>query len=697
MRQTGMSQNDIAFRVALGNMRYAQCTAKDVALLRTRVYAPSGPSFVTSLAGYEDVAIITARNAHRDAINIDGAERFAERAGKPLHYFHSRDMWGKVKDSLSIRQAQKLYSAIDDPIRRGNVIGRRLQKALWALRPAMTDHLAGILALCEGMPVLLKANEATELGATNGAAGVVHGWSAHSDSAGREYLDVLFVRLLHPPKPFQLSGLDENVVPITPCRRSVTCKLPVGKITITIQRDQPACLQNFAISDFTSQGLTRTRNVVHPRHCRNHQSLYTVLSRSSSLNDTIILEGIDAAKIQSGASSALLQEFRDLEILDEITSQRESSTLSLSVAGSTRAELISSFLALQEPNYVPPRADSALPWDCFDRSYPSASSLVVTDRPTNNSRCKRSAPVAEWTVASISNKRPRLSPDIEVRSPPRIGLRWDAMDWSCAYDSVLTIVWNLKVDLGNAWLQSLHSLSVASALLVTRFVALPTEAVALEPVRNTLRDLLSMMDPTAFPRKGETMASVSDLALALFHCSAPCGVSEALCTICHTCFSHPTDLCTSYVWTVLPDIVRRVPSERAMVPMQAVIDILISAGYPVRCRACRNACDVTSTFHTAPPIVCIDVGNVDGLRADDTLHFPVAGADTCWKLRGVIYHGFQHFTARYIAEDDSVWYHDGASTGQYCIREAGTTRELDLFVARNRRACHYLYTQVDAR
>ncbi|KAI9063185.1 hypothetical protein FKP32DRAFT_1531249, partial [Trametes sanguinea] len=309
MRQRGMSPADVAFRTALSNLRYANCTDADIALLRTRVFSSQASSPVTNLDGFEDVSIITARNAHRDAINRDGAERYAQRTGKQLHYFYSHDSWGKTKDSASVRKAQKQYASISDPIRQGNAISQRLQRVLWSLRPAMTEHHPGVLALCEGMPVILKANEATEVGATNGAAGHVEGWQARSDASGREYLQVLFVRLDRPPRDFQLDGLPPNVVPITPMKRSVACTLPTDDIVLTIQREQVACLQNFAISDFTSQGLTRLKNVVHPRYCSNHQSLYTVLSRSSSLQDTVVLEGLDVSKMRCGPSPALLQEF----------------------------------------------------------------------------------------------------------------------------------------------------------------------------------------------------------------------------------------------------------------------------------------------------------------------------------------------------------------------------------------------------
>ncbi|KAI0819447.1 hypothetical protein BC628DRAFT_1283098, partial [Trametes gibbosa] len=309
MRQTGVSDEDVAFRVALANMRYAQCTTGDIQLLQRRVYSPYRAPQVGNIERFAFVSVITARNACRDAINIDKAVRFAADASKELHYFYSVDGWGKRRESASIRQAQRDYADTVDPIRTSNYIGARLQSALWSLRPNMTDHHAGVLALCEGMPVLLKSNEATELCATNGAPGFVHGWNSHADSQGREHLDILFIQLNKPPRDVQIPGLPVNVIPVARSLRTIKCTLREGDTVVTIQRSQVPCLQNFALTDFACQGLTRVENVIHPVECRNHQSLYTVFSRSASFLNTLVLEGFSAAKLQGGTSRALMQEF----------------------------------------------------------------------------------------------------------------------------------------------------------------------------------------------------------------------------------------------------------------------------------------------------------------------------------------------------------------------------------------------------
>lgn len=91
-------------------------------------------------------------------------------------------------------------------------------------------------------------------------------------------------------------------------------------------------------------------------------------------------------------------------------------------------------------------------------------------------------------------------------------------------------------------------------------------------------------------------------------------------------------------------------------------------------------------------MIVFDVGLCPDFAVTDRFTLPIRDSrDAIWELRGAIYHGFNHFTARYVASDKSVWYHDGATTGRHCLREADGIELLDLRTARGRRVSHYLY------
>ncbi|KZT18398.1 hypothetical protein NEOLEDRAFT_1080378, partial [Neolentinus lepideus HHB14362 ss-1] len=299
MRQLGQSENDHRFRVALENMRYKACTRDDIALLQSRVphSGPDSPSLADALFHY--ISIITGQNANCDTINALSAPRFAADHNQELVHFYSSDTWGGQKQTQSLAGSRRASLQYVDPIRRTNTINPDIQNALWELPPSLSDHAPGVLPLCIGMPVMLKHNDATELGVTNGAEATVVGWRATDLPSGHKALDTLFVKLVSPPKPIKLHSLPENVVPITRKKRRVTCMLP-NDDKVRIDREQVSVLLNFAMTDFCSQGRTRVANVCDLCSCSSHQSYYTTLSWSSSLQGTCIPFGFDPGKITGG-------------------------------------------------------------------------------------------------------------------------------------------------------------------------------------------------------------------------------------------------------------------------------------------------------------------------------------------------------------------------------------------------------------
>lgn len=318
MRQCGMSDEDKKYRTCLENMRYGRCTQEDIELLNSRIMNPEGPSIHEKR--FKDVSVITPLNGQRDAWNATGVQRFAAETGQSLHRFHSIDTCSQKSRSTSVVQDLKDQKTRLRTESNTNLLPFAAQKRLWNLTPALTDHVAGTLDICIGMPVLLKHNEATELCATNGAEATIIDWTAQSNPHGSQSLKTLFVKLKNPPRSMKLDSLPENVIPLTLSPHPVICTLPEGRVSIS--RSQISVLPNFAMTDYGAQGRTRPCNPVDLRTCRGHQSAYTCLSRSSSLEGTLILYPFRTEKITSGATGDLRREYKDLEILDDITRMR---------------------------------------------------------------------------------------------------------------------------------------------------------------------------------------------------------------------------------------------------------------------------------------------------------------------------------------------------------------------------------------
>ena len=344
MRQNISSEDDDRFRTMLGNLRYKNCTDKDLDYLKSRTVTKSNQSHLLT-PNTKDVPIITGRNVQRDKINLLCSEKYISEQKLESCDFYSVD---------------KLVSSKNNQF---SLMTTSLQKQLWDTLPVDSEHLPGKLTLCLGIPVMIKYNEATECSVTNGADCIVVGWQSTTVYDIRT-LEIIFVRLLKPKEPIQLEGLPINVVPIRCLERQITCRLPDDSEIIIIRKQVPV-IPNFAITDYVSQGKTRPFNVIDPKYLETYQSIYTALSRGSTSSGTILLRDINPVRIQGGLRMKhgdLFKEMQQLELLDDITTQQYQRNLSPDVKGLLRWELIGSFLEKVGSNYVPPNADPHLGW-----------------------------------------------------------------------------------------------------------------------------------------------------------------------------------------------------------------------------------------------------------------------------------------------------------------------------------------------
>lgn len=189
------------------------------------------------------------------------------------------------------------------------------------------------------MPVLLRHNEATECCMTKGAEATVVSWQSSAGPEGQNILDTLFVRLENPPREVNIEALPKNVVLITRQTTATVCSLPNDDLSC----EQVLVLPNFGMTDYSSQGRTRPDNPVDLNSCRTHQSYYTCLSRSASAAGTIIVQGFGEKIITGGASGHLRQEFRELELLDDITRLKYEGELPDKILGNNRNSVIEHF------------------------------------------------------------------------------------------------------------------------------------------------------------------------------------------------------------------------------------------------------------------------------------------------------------------------------------------------------------------
>ncbi len=116
------------------------------------------------------------------------------------------------------------------------------------------------------------------------------------------------MKLVKSPQTIQLPHLPENDIPVIATPTSIGCILKNNR-KLTVNKYQIWLLLNFAITDYYSQGQICEYNIVDLTHCQTYQSIYTCLSRSSSLKHTLILHDFDCRKLKEDTSSDLRREY----------------------------------------------------------------------------------------------------------------------------------------------------------------------------------------------------------------------------------------------------------------------------------------------------------------------------------------------------------------------------------------------------
>ena len=685
MRQKKQSLKDALLRKALINMRYAKCTPEDISFLRTLQAGQRPDQPKISAKEFRNAAIICGRHTQKDQINLMGCERFAEDTGQELTNFYSIDKRGKGIDPASGNKKKKKTSEKYS----SNDLQFEDQHEIWKLRHGSTENFAGKLSLCIGMPVMIRNNDATELCITNGQEGFVAGWDYQIGPHGKKVLDTLFVKLDKPSKNINIPGLPENVVPIVKISKTIQCTY-LSDLSDSIERQQVSILPNFAMTDYASQGKSRQKNPVHLSSCHSHMSYYTCLSRSTSAVGTIIIQGFDPSVITRGCSGYLRQEFREHEILDDITRLRYEGNLPDDINGSLRNSLIRQYQEWKGTDYVPNNVDEALKWSKND---PMDLLPIITDSPweiidkskkpknvskpvTNFVPAKGSIPVSkpqnEFNESGHVNKKIKADNEYTssiINSPT--GLRWDSNDYSCSYDSLFSILYNTFTENHAEW--KIHYQNVNEEymkVLGNGFEEVYQGNFSLEFIRDVVRDKLYLSYPTLFP-KGRNSASVSELAFKVLALDTLDGISNLYCSTCDH-YEPEIDYNIGCVFNISP---YKVPSTQYFISE-------LNIPQNERCGKCLTSLKNVLTYNEPPKILILEYPYTT-IKTSHKIKIKVNNTNTFLYLKGIVYYGENHFTSRIITKDGKIWFNDGITTGGKSIEEG----HLSTMTDKNLRKC----------
>jgi hypothetical protein len=666
MRQKNQTNEDASLRKALTNMRYGACTKDDIEFLNTRIAGRRSDQPKVASKDFRNIAIICGRHTEKDMINQLGCERFAADTNQTLVHFYSVDKWARNrKNNKTKRSSSEIHDSeeidLDD------------QHEIWKLHPGRTDHFPGRLPLCLGMPVIIKHNYATELCMTNGQEGTVVGWQASQGIHGTLTLDTLFVKLDNPPQPIKLNGLPDNVVPIVKVTQTIICRF-LNDLTESIERQQVYVQLNFAMTAHASQGKTRPHNIAHLNSCRDHMAYYTALSRSASASGTIIIQGFSEHVITKPCSGWLRQEFREQEILDDITAIRYGDKLPSHISGKLRNDLLRQYQSWKSTGYTPEKTDHVLRWS---PAKPMSLIEEVIDSEWQLITKKKDAKISvektenDFTPPVLTPKRKNKDPTLPVEKRKKvthssasdkqniiqpIGLIWDENNYSCSYDSLILIIYHIWIRHTMIWTDRLLEInSDYLRILVDGFTNVIQARTSLENTRDNLRHLLYERHPRLFPM-GRNYASVGDLASHIFGQSKSISYVRSMCSHCQHVSGESIRPVT---------FVNSVRSGFAGTASDWMMQRTHTTRY---CPSCGEQLMRISNYVNVPSILIFEHVNEYDLDIQKSIQLTVAKQKTNFSLRGMIYFGGYHFTSRVISLEGNVWYNDGMITGRRCIQ-----------------------------
>ncbi|KAH7918712.1 hypothetical protein BV22DRAFT_1024146, partial [Leucogyrophana mollusca] len=263
------------------------------------------------------------------------------------------------------------------------------------------------------------------------------------------------------------------------------------------------------------------------------------------------------------------------------------------------------------------------------------------------------------------------------------GLQWDGKDYSCSYDALFAILYNIWQEHPRHWSKTFNGLGVFAECLVEGFQNVYKDAITLEEVRDHVRNRLHAFSPDAFPF-GQKGATMGELASVMLNPSSPrdvwlrCGSCGSRVPVGGTMFNF------AYVSVKEPTTTDNWLAHR------------FQTRSPPHCPECSSL--LRGVWHSdsppnlmalqiyGQPITISPVVKIMGKSRNSHLH-----------LKGIVYHGQFHFTARLISSERLVYFHDGARSAGATLTTKGHLNKFsdaDLMECEGRQATLVVYAKI---
>lgn len=280
---------------------------------------------------------------------------------------------------------------------------------------------------------------------------------------------------------------------------------------------------------------------------------------------------------------------------------------------------------------------------------------------------KRKRSMEEDEMDNTLKKKVR---QIKAMPPPKgktfIGIPWDKDNWSCAYDSMLTILLSVYTESPDVWRTEASPQSDVLVKLEQVFkqsLATPPTMTVIQ-ARNQIRDMLGCENPELAAR-GKTYTDLYELAERLL------SVDEDILTktnVCRRCDYKSGENCSSQVmWTCTENAWKNNPEKLGTYKGKTTskwIQALRTQQRETPCPHCNYPMLRHKEYNARPPFISFIIDR-HKMRLDYQISFPEV--DQMYRLCGVVYISTgeltKHFVCKIVDKSGGVWFHDGALPG----------------------------------
>jgi hypothetical protein len=279
-------------------------------------------------------------------------------------------------------------------------------------------------------------------------------------------------------------------------------------------------------------------------------------------------------------------------------------------------------------------------------------------------------------IENSPNKKRKLTVEKNTSLVP-VGIIWDGENFSCAYDALFVILYDIWTSDKTQWSSELVNMNNMMDALILNFQRLYKKKLSFEKARDNVRHLLHEQNPIMFPY-GRIGTDICDLSENILFSNHNTLYSWYRCNTCNTCRRVESQR-PSYVIYV---------SNNFNGSISQYLQNFLSHSTSRKCKRCKNNMDKISTYNDLPGILTF--ANLE-LNTIISKKFKIKGDnldDVTYRLKGIIYHGGFHFNSRIITTDKKMWFHDGMTHRQNCTDEGELN---DYFSDDLSKRTHYKY------